>query len=194
MMLSAIPPHQASLSCSSFHYQSNYRNLLFNPLSKPQINCILCRATESNSSSALKPLSSSNNPSSSATLLHPASSSSSRGSNNDFSGRKINSESDREGGEAEEDMVPSASAVAAVIRKVSTSPVEFVQRIEKASGKNKGSGDSGGGGLVLPSSDFQRLCLEQLNLFRRIVHPDALLSVCMVYFPPFFPLLKNSFS
>lgn len=170
MMLSAILPHQTSLSCSSFHYQSNCGNLLFNP-SKPQNSCILCRATESNSSS-LRSLSS-NNPSttsSSATLLRPVSSSSSHGSNDSSS--KINRESDRGG----EDMVPSASAVAAVIRKVSTSPVEFVQRIEKAGGKNRGSGD-GGGGLVLPSADFQRLCLEQLDLFRRIVHPDALLSI-----------------
>lgn len=86
-------------------------------------------------------------------------------------------------------MVPSASAIAAVIRKVSTSPVEFVQRIEKAGGKNKGSGDSGGG-LVLPSSDFQRLCIEQLDLFRRILHPDALLSVRLVYFP-LFCLIKD---
>ncbi|KAF3615929.1 Chloroplast sensor kinase, chloroplastic [Capsicum annuum] len=66
-------------------------------------------------------------------------------------------------------MVTSASAVAAAIRNASTSPVEFVQTIEKDDGKNKG--------LVLPSIDFQRLCIEQLDLFRRIVHPDALLSV-----------------
>ncbi|KAA8533216.1 hypothetical protein F0562_033251 [Nyssa sinensis] len=66
------------------------------------------------------------------------------------------------------DMVSSASAVASAIREASTSPVEFMQRIEN-DGKNKG--------LVLPSSDFQRLCLEQLNLFRRIVDPNALLSV-----------------
>lgn len=76
-------------------------------------------------------------------------------------------------------MVPSASAVAAIIRKVSTSPVDFVQRIEKGSCKNKGVGDNGGG-LVLPSSDFQRLCLEQLDLFRRIIHPDARLSVSLI--------------
>lgn len=31
--------------------------------------------------------------------------------------------------------------------------------------------------LVLPSTDFQRLCVEQLDLFRRIVDPNALLSV-----------------
>ncbi|KAJ8569741.1 hypothetical protein K7X08_006318 [Anisodus acutangulus] len=62
-----------------------------------------------------------------------------------------------------EGMVSSASAVAAAIRNASTSPVEFVQRIEKDDGKNSG--------------DFQRLCVEQLNLFRRIVHPHSLLSV-----------------
>ncbi|CDP13234.1 unnamed protein product [Coffea canephora] len=75
------------------------------------------------------------------------------------------------GEEANQDMVASANAVAAIIKKVSTSPVEFVQRIEKA------GGSSHGGGLVLPSVDFQRLCLEQLALFRRIVHSDALLSI-----------------
>ncbi|XP_058194497.1 chloroplast sensor kinase, chloroplastic isoform X1 [Rhododendron vialii] len=65
--------------------------------------------------------------------------------------------------------VSSASAVAWALRKASTSPVEFVQRIEKDGAKSKG--------LVMPSPDFQRLCVEQLDLFRRIVHPDALLSV-----------------
>ncbi|KAL4586976.1 hypothetical protein LXL04_011624 [Taraxacum kok-saghyz] len=64
--------------------------------------------------------------------------------------------------------VSSACAIAAAIRKASTSPVEFVQRIEQ-NGKNKG--------IVLPSSDFQTLCMEQLDLFRRIVDPEALLSV-----------------
>ncbi|XP_010248672.1 PREDICTED: chloroplast sensor kinase, chloroplastic [Nelumbo nucifera] len=64
-------------------------------------------------------------------------------------------------------LVSSASAVAAAIRIASTSPVEFVQRVEK-DGKN---------GLVLPSPDFQRLCVEQLDLFRRIVDPDSVLSV-----------------
>ncbi|GMI75049.1 chloroplast sensor kinase [Hibiscus trionum] len=29
----------------------------------------------------------------------------------------------------------------------------------------------------MPTPDFQRLCLEQLDLFRRIVDPDAVLSV-----------------
>lgn len=74
-------------------------------------------------------------------------------------------------------MVSSAAAIAVAIRAASTSPVEFAHRIEKG-----GSGDGDGSGakskaMVLPSQDFQRLCLEQLDLFRLIVHPDALLSV-----------------
>ncbi|KAK3416720.1 hypothetical protein EUGRSUZ_H02486 [Eucalyptus grandis] len=70
-------------------------------------------------------------------------------------------------GDAERPLLPSASAVASAIRRASSSPVEFAQRVEQDQR----------GGLVLPSPDFQRLCLEQLDLFRRIVHPDALLSV-----------------
>lgn len=64
--------------------------------------------------------------------------------------------------------MPSASAVAAAIRKASSSPIEFSQKIER---------DPKGQGLVLPSPDFQRLCLDQLALFRRIVNPNARLSV-----------------
>ncbi|MED6168259.1 hypothetical protein PIB30_010321 [Stylosanthes scabra] len=60
----------------------------------------------------------------------------------------------------------SAAAVSAAIRKASTSPVEFTQRVDK---DNRS-------GLLLPSPDFQRLCLQQLHLFRRIV-PEAILSV-----------------
>ncbi|KVH88951.1 hypothetical protein Ccrd_024678 [Cynara cardunculus var. scolymus] len=84
--------------------------------------------------------------------------------------RQVNSSNNNNSNTREDDVVTisSASAVAAAIRKASTSPVEFVQRIEQ-DGKNKG--------LVLPSSDFQTLCVEQLDLFRRIVDPDALLSV-----------------
>ncbi|KAI3930977.1 hypothetical protein MKW98_030216 [Papaver atlanticum] len=67
----------------------------------------------------------------------------------------------------EKGLITSASAVAEAIRKASTSPVEFIQRIEK-DGKNA---------LVLPSTDFQRLCDEQLDLFRRIIDSDAVLSV-----------------
>lgn len=64
-------------------------------------------------------------------------------------------------------MIPSASAVAAAISRASTSPVEFVQRVEI---EQKSS-------LVLPSADFRRLCVEQMDLFRRIVDCDALISV-----------------
>ncbi|CAJ2677132.1 unnamed protein product [Trifolium pratense] len=60
----------------------------------------------------------------------------------------------------------STRALAAAISKVSTSPVEFTQRLEKDR-RN---------GLVLPSPDFHRLCLQQLHLFRRIV-PESFLSV-----------------
>lgn len=69
--------------------------------------------------------------------------------------------------EPESALLSSASAVASAIRSASNSPVEFMQRIEKDQKS----------GLVLPSSDFQRLCIEQLDLFRRIIDPDALLSV-----------------
>ncbi|KAK9707453.1 hypothetical protein RND81_07G198400 [Saponaria officinalis] len=64
--------------------------------------------------------------------------------------------------------VPSAAAVAAAIRKASSSPIEFTQKIEN---------DPKSQSLVLPSPDFQRLCVDQLTLFRRIVNPNALLSV-----------------
>ncbi|KMT07763.1 hypothetical protein BVRB_6g146860 [Beta vulgaris subsp. vulgaris] len=66
------------------------------------------------------------------------------------------------------DWVPSASAVASAIRKASSSPIEFTQKIER---------DPKSQGIVLPSPDFQKLCLDQLALFRRIVDPSALLSV-----------------
>lgn len=65
-------------------------------------------------------------------------------------------------------MDSSASAVATAIRKASTTPVHFMQRTEQ---------DASTKGLVLPSTDFQRLSLEQLDLFRRIVHSQAILSV-----------------
>ncbi|CAJ2677133.1 unnamed protein product [Trifolium pratense] len=64
----------------------------------------------------------------------------------------------------------STRALAAAISKVSTSPVEFTQRLEKDR-RN---------GLVLPSPDFHRLCLQQLHLFRRIV-PESFLSRVALY-------------
>ncbi|XVF43895.1 hypothetical protein PTKIN_Ptkin02bG0077700 [Pterospermum kingtungense] len=66
-------------------------------------------------------------------------------------------------------LVSSASAVSTAIRKASSSPVDFTQTIEKNDHRNHK--------LIMPSPDFQRLCLEQLDLFRRIVDPDAILSV-----------------
>ncbi|KAK3223459.1 hypothetical protein Dsin_010484 [Dipteronia sinensis] len=65
-------------------------------------------------------------------------------------------------------MLSSASAVASAISRTSTSPVEFLQSLDTDQEACK---------LVLPSPDFQRLCVEQLDLFRRIVDHDALLSV-----------------
>ncbi|CAN0929340.1 Chloroplast sensor kinase, chloroplastic [Linum grandiflorum] len=72
--------------------------------------------------------------------------------------------------EAEIEMEPSASAIVAAIQRgggSNTASVEFEQRIEKDQ-KVKS---------MLPSPDFHRLCVEQLDLFRRIVHPEAVLSV-----------------
>ncbi|ERN13842.1 chloroplast sensor kinase, chloroplastic isoform X1 [Amborella trichopoda] len=68
----------------------------------------------------------------------------------------------------DEGLIASAMAAASVIRKASKSPVEFIQRTEKPS-KNEL--------MVSPSEDFQRLCIEQLGLFRRIVGRDVVLSV-----------------
>jgi len=70
-------------------------------------------------------------------------------------------------------MVASASAIASAIRGASTTPVEFTQMIEKDHLKTK---------IILPSPDFQRLCLEQLDLFRQIVDPNAVLSVSLCFF------------
>ncbi|ESQ28499.1 hypothetical protein EUTSA_v10018280mg [Eutrema salsugineum] len=72
------------------------------------------------------------------------------------------------GSGGETTMVASASAIASAIRGASTTPVEFTQLIEKDHLKTK---------IILPSPDFQRLCLEQLDLFRRIVDPNAILSI-----------------
>ncbi|XP_022776174.1 chloroplast sensor kinase, chloroplastic isoform X2 [Durio zibethinus] len=66
-------------------------------------------------------------------------------------------------------MVSSASAVSAAICKVSTSAVNFTQRIEKTDHRNHK--------LIMPSHDFRHLSLEQLDLFRRTVERDAILSV-----------------
>ncbi|KAJ4795112.1 chloroplast sensor kinase [Rhynchospora pubera] len=71
----------------------------------------------------------------------------------------------------DEELSPvSAAAVAAAIRRASpASPVEFTRcRPDEEARK---------GGSLMPSSDFQRLCVEQLQLFRMVVTSDAILSV-----------------
>ncbi|AEE34705.1 chloroplast sensor kinase [Arabidopsis thaliana] len=105
-------------------------------------------------------------------LLNASSSSSSSSSSSIFTrGLRYvnhtvsNEESEPGGGET---MVASASAIASAIRGASTTPVEFTQMIEKDHLKTK---------IILPSPDFQRLCLEQLDLFRQIVDPNAVLSI-----------------
>ncbi|KAK9276267.1 hypothetical protein L1049_005798 [Liquidambar formosana] len=119
------------------------------------------------------------NPSLPKTLLLTNASSSSLANNTSLQNQNPNpntlrhvthTSSDDDGDDPDGGMVPSASAVASAIRRASTSPVEFMQRIEKDQKNN----------LVLPSPDFQRLCLEQLHLFRRIVDPHALLSKAML--------------
>ncbi|KAL0364231.1 UNVERIFIED_CONTAM: Chloroplast sensor kinase, chloroplastic [Sesamum angustifolium] len=87
--------------------------------------------------------------------------------------REVSFTSDDDASQDGESMVSSAAAVAEAIRAASTSPVEFLQRIEEGGVRSGGKSKA----LVLPSQDFQRLCLEQLDLFRRIVDSDALLSV-----------------
>ncbi|KAF3334289.1 Chloroplast sensor kinase [Carex littledalei] len=71
----------------------------------------------------------------------------------------------------EDELSPvSAAAVAAAIRRASSaSPVEFTRR--------RFDEEAGKGGPLMPSSDFQRLCIEQLQLFRMVVSADAILSV-----------------
>ncbi|KAF5746550.1 ATP binding protein putative isoform 1 [Tripterygium wilfordii] len=160
MLLSAIIP-QTSLS---------------NPNSNPNSNNIYYTSTSSiflsHENNSLRPHNTSRKP------VLPINASSSVTSNgNETSLQNSSSREDRirhvthtlcdeepEGGGTE---VSSAAALAAAIRRASTSPVEFSQNMEK---DPKGK-------LVLPSSDFQKLCVEQLDLFRRTVDPNVLLSV-----------------
>jgi hypothetical protein len=71
----------------------------------------------------------------------------------------------------EEELSPvSAAAVAAAIRRASSaSPVKFTRR--------RSDEEASKAGPLMPSSDFQRLCIEQLQLFRMVVSDDAILSV-----------------
>lgn len=149
MLLSTFPPQTPLSDNSTF---APIFSLIYN---RPRPSTF-CTATAKTSQLSVANSSNSN----SSTLLH-----------------HVNSTGNEAGdsGEAEPEhaLVSSAAAVAAAIRKASTSPVEFVQRIEKDGAKNKA--------LILPSSDFQRICLEQLDLFRRIVDSEALLSVYYFY-------------
>jgi hypothetical protein len=76
----------------------------------------------------------------------------------------------------EEELSPvSAAAVAAAIQRASSaSPVKFTRR--------RSDEDASKGGPLMPSSDFQRLCIEQLQLFRMVVSDDAILSVKLLTF------------
>ncbi|KAL8535257.1 hypothetical protein ACS0TY_011035 [Phlomoides rotata] len=146
MLLSTFPPQSP--------YPITHSNYCFTPLfplnhNKPHLQCP-CRATAN--TSAQRPLCLT------ATASTPL--------------RQVTFTSDDDDDVPHDSMVSSAAAIVAAIRAASTSPVEFVHRIEKGSSGGAKSKD-----LVLPSQDFQRLCLEQLDLFRRLVHPDALLSV-----------------
>ncbi|KAE8719604.1 Chloroplast sensor kinase [Hibiscus syriacus] len=69
--------------------------------------------------------------------------------------------------EPQSTLVPSAASTA--IRRASISPVDFTHRIEKNDHRNHK--------LIMSTPDFQRLCLEQIDIFCRIVDNDAVLSV-----------------
>lgn len=147
LLLSAIPPQHSLLPNSSFFCPNSYP---FNH-HKLQICCSKCY-----SFFPIHPKSQS---------LTSSSSSSSSSASSTGTLRYVNDPIlEEDGGE----WVPSASALASVIRKASSSPIEFTQVIER---------DPKSQGIVLPSPDFQRLCLDQLALFRRIVDPNALISV-----------------
>ncbi|XP_021746511.1 chloroplast sensor kinase, chloroplastic-like [Chenopodium quinoa] len=146
-LLSAIPPQHSSLSNPSF-FCSNSNPFHHNHSQKPQICCFKCYSFFPIHQKPPFLANSSSSSTSTATL------------------RYVNNPilEEEEGGE----WVPSASALASVIRKASSSPIEFTQEIER---------DPKSQGIILPSPDFQKLCLDQLTLFRRIVDPSALLSV-----------------
>ncbi|CAN6933346.1 unnamed protein product [Brassica oleracea] len=133
---------------------SSNPNLLFpNPISNPRPSNPSLKLPNASSSS-----SSSSSPSSSSIFTLPT-----RGLR--YVNQTVSEGASESGGSiGGETTVTSASAIASAIRGASTTPVEFTQMIEKDK-------------IILPSPDFQRLCLEQLDLFRRIVDPNAVLSV-----------------
>ncbi|GAV63038.1 hypothetical protein CFOL_v3_06560 [Cephalotus follicularis] len=145
MILSAItsqtPLFNPNLIPNNNNNHTHNCNLQFCPISH-KLTTILKPTSSSSSSSSLKPLNA-------TSLRH-------------VTGTLADDER-----KEELDLLPSASALASTIRRASTSPVEFIQRID----------DYQKAKLVLPTPDFQRLCIQQLDLFRRIVKPDAILSV-----------------
>ncbi|GAA0174790.1 hypothetical protein LIER_28110 [Lithospermum erythrorhizon] len=167
MLLSSFHhPSPPSTTTPIHHHHSSTTTTIFS-----LHHSIYCHAHLSTTTSPTKPLPltttsfSSSSSSSSSTYFHHVTSKTSKT-------KDTNNGKSEGSGQESENMVASASAsaIAAAIREVSKSPVEFEESVEKG-----GGGDSRG--LVLPSSEFQRLCVEQLDLFRRIVHPDAILSV-----------------
>ncbi|PIA51657.1 hypothetical protein AQUCO_01100488v1 [Aquilegia coerulea] len=162
MMLSAVIPAKSLLSDSNHIIINN--NTTHYPLKFLSNNCHL----------SFRP--NNNNNASSSSLANGISQDNNNNEYNSFQNRNPNSNREilhhqvnhNDEDDDDDDLVTSASAIAAVIRKASSSShVDFVQRIEKKETNRLGS----------PSSDFQRLCSEQLDLFRKIVDREAILSV-----------------
>lgn len=160
MLLSAIGL-QSPLSNLNSNASTATSNLLFFP--SPNPHKPHTTTTSTTTTASLKPLVLTANASASSSITTAIYNNASLQNPNTFVTHTLPDDE-------EEEMVSSASAVASAIRRGSTSPVEFIQKIEKGHNKSK---------LVLPSPDFQRLCVQQLDLFRRIVDPDAILSVSL---------------
>uniref|UniRef100_A0A2P2IS18 Uncharacterized protein MANES_13G022900 n=1 Tax=Rhizophora mucronata TaxID=61149 RepID=A0A2P2IS18_RHIMU len=153
---SATAQTSANCLCSS---SSKFRKL-HTATTKPPL--LLTTTTTYSNASSSSPLTSNNNTNTTTTTA-----TSLQNANELHHVTNAASFEDRDGGGGEGGLVASAAALASAVRRCSNSPVEFVQRIEKDQ-KSK---------LVLPSPDFLRLCVEQLDLFRRTVDPRAILSV-----------------
>ncbi|EAZ20217.1 hypothetical protein OsJ_35821 [Oryza sativa Japonica Group] len=87
--------------------------------------------------------------------------------------RHVAAPAEGEGEEVEDLGTPSAAAVAEAIRRASSaSPVRFRRVHREENEKLRGEG-----GFTEPSTDFRRLCGEQLEMFRVVISRDAVLSV-----------------
>ncbi|XP_050206737.1 chloroplast sensor kinase, chloroplastic isoform X2 [Mercurialis annua] len=151
MLLSATRLHITALSPANLHFSSAAVTTTTTSSTslKPLLLTTTNASSSSNSSSSPLTSTATTHTQQNQTLIHQVS-------------RSLPDEEPEQ-----QEMVSSASAIASAIRKTSNSPIEFVQEIEKSDNAK----------LVLPSLDFRRLCVQQLDLFRRIVHPDAILSV-----------------